>query len=69
MLKAHRRLIAFYSPWGNGHGVLGIKLGRFYADVYWTWASWLPRGIFVNTGRSRFRIGLTRSTFLKMWDC
>lgn len=62
-------LIAFYAPWAQGHGTLGIRIGRFYADLYWGWSSWLPSGIFVNTGRSRFRIGLCRSNFLKIWDC
>lgn len=27
--------IGIFFPWADGIGTLGIKLGRFYCDIYW----------------------------------
>lgn len=30
------------APWGDGLGTMGLKVGRFYADIFWSdWSSFL----------------------------
>lgn len=30
------KYFGIFAPWGDGIGTLGIMLGRFYADIFWS---------------------------------
>jgi hypothetical protein len=44
-----------YWPWNN-LGCLGLRIGRFYADIYSRrgWGARFPFGLFINTGRRKY---------------
>jgi hypothetical protein len=35
-MRLFNNAIGIFAPWGDGIGTLGIKLGRFYADIFWS---------------------------------
>lgn len=51
-------MVRIYMPWNN-LGALGLRVGRFYIDVYsrMSWGGWIP-GIFINNGRRKYWIRL-----------
>lgn len=60
-------MFGIYFPWGRGIGTLGIKLGRFYSDLFWSdWprdfgevldspARLMPAGIYLRAPWFQFR--------------